>query len=67
MNVLALANDSQKEELLSLSVASSIRIKWIETTADISADESFDACIDLLFDNNPGRVAWLKKIMHSIW
>lgn len=66
MNVLALANDSQKEELLSLPVNNIVQITWIKTTADINADESFDACIDLLFDNNPGRVEWLKNLQSPL-
>jgi 3-hydroxybutyryl-CoA dehydrogenase len=62
MNVLVLADDWQKEELLSLPIDNTIRIKWAETIAGIKADESFDACIDLLFDDNPERVEWLKNL-----
>lgn len=62
MNVLVLANDWQKEELLSLPINNVMRIKWIKAIADINADESFDACIDLLFDNNPGKIEWLKNL-----
>jgi 3-hydroxybutyryl-CoA dehydrogenase len=66
MNVLVLANDWQKEELLSLPVNNSIRIKWFTAIEDITTDESFDACIDLLFDNNPGRIEWLKNLQFPL-
>ena len=62
MNVLVLANDEQKEELLSLPVHDTIRISWIKSTNDVNADQTFDACIDLLFENDPARIEWLKKI-----
>lgn len=62
MNVLVLANDWQKGELLSLPINNVMRIKWIKAIADINADESFDACIDLLFDNNPRKIEWLKNL-----
>ena len=60
MNVLALANDRQKEELLALPVNDSIQIKWMTDIAP-GTDQSFDVCIDLLFENNPGRIEWLKN------
>ena len=66
MKVLVLANDWQKEELLSLPVNNSIRIKWFTAIEDITTDESFDACIDLLFDNNPGRIEWLKNLQFPL-
>lgn len=62
MNVLVLANEEQQEELLALPVNDVTRIQWIRTTADHRADQSFDACIDLLFDNNRERIDWLKHL-----
>ncbi len=66
MNVLVMANDWQKEELLNLPVNNTIRITWIKTTTDINADETFDACIDLLFENDPARVEWLKNLQSPL-
>jgi 3-hydroxybutyryl-CoA dehydrogenase len=62
MNVLVLANDGQKEEILALPVNDTVQIKWISTITDSRADQSFDSCIDLLFDNNPERIEWLKNL-----
>jgi len=66
MNVLVIANDWQKEELLNLPVNNTIRITWIKTTTDINADETFDACIDLLFENDRPRVEWLKDLQSPL-
>ena len=66
MNVLVIANDWQKEELLNLPVNNTIRITWIKTTTDINADETFDACIDLLFENDRPRVEWLKNLQSPL-
>lgn len=65
MNVLMLANDGQKEELLALRANDSIHFKWI-TEIDGETNDSFDACIDLLFDTNPGRIEWLKNLNTSL-
>ncbi|MGZ8523910.1 MAG: 3-hydroxyacyl-CoA dehydrogenase family protein [Chitinophagaceae bacterium] len=62
MNVLLLANDLQKEELLSLPLHHTTRITWIKTEADICVDQPFDACIDLLFDDTAVRIEWLRNL-----
>lgn len=62
MNVLVMANEWQKEELLNVPINNTIRITWIDTIVDINADETFDAGIDLLFENDPARVEWLKNL-----
>ena len=62
MNVLLLANDLQKEELLTIPTLDSIQITWIEATAGFTPGQPFDACIDLLFDNNSERIEWLKNL-----
>ena len=66
MNVLVLANDWQKEELLTLPLHDTIQITWIKTPTDIYVGQSFDACIDLLFDNNAERIDWLKNLQSPI-
>jgi 3-hydroxybutyryl-CoA dehydrogenase len=62
MNVLVLANDEQKEELLVLPVNNSMQVKWVSAISDSKTRQSFDACIDLLFDNKPERIEWLKNL-----
>jgi 3-hydroxybutyryl-CoA dehydrogenase len=65
MNVLVMANDWQKEELLALPIHNTIQITWIKAPADINnIGQYLDACIDLLFDNSKERIEWLKKL-HS--
>lgn len=66
MNVLVLATALQKKELLTLPLHDSIRITWIKATADINPDQSFDACIDLLFDNTIEKIEWLKKLKSAL-
>jgi 3-hydroxybutyryl-CoA dehydrogenase len=62
MNVLLLANDLQKEELLTLPIQDTVQITWIKATAGFTAGQPLDACIDLLFDNNSERIEWLKNL-----
>lgn len=66
MNVLLLANDLQKEELLTLPFHRTIQVTWIKTEADISVGQTFDACIDLQFDNSAGRIKWLKNLQSPL-
>ena len=63
MNVLVLANDLQKAELLSLPIKDSIQISWIKTINGLSTvDHPVDACIDLLFEHNAERIEWLQNL-----
>ncbi len=62
MNVLVLANDEQKAELLSLPIKNTIQISWIKETTGYSFDQPIDACIDLLFEDNAERIEWLKNV-----
>ena len=64
MKVLVLANDLQKEELLSLPIKD-LEITWIKTTAGFVADHPPDACIDLLFDHTAERIEWLQNLCTS--
>lgn len=66
MNVLALATDLQKEELLSLPIKDIFQITWIKATAGFTAGKPVDACIDLLFDNSPERLEWLKNLQSPL-
>ncbi|MGZ8557759.1 MAG: 3-hydroxyacyl-CoA dehydrogenase family protein [Chitinophagaceae bacterium] len=62
MNVLVLANDVQKAELLYLPLKEGIQISWIKETAGYTVDQPIDACIDLLFEHNAERIEWLKNL-----
>jgi 3-hydroxybutyryl-CoA dehydrogenase len=62
MKVLVLANDEQKEELLSLPVDGSVTIQWHNGSLPIENPEILDACIDLLFDNSKDRIKQLKEL-----
>lgn len=62
MTVLLLANDEQKEELFAYPVSEKIDLKWITIPNDFIGGQSFDACIDLLFEDTAERIAWLKSL-----
>jgi 3-hydroxybutyryl-CoA dehydrogenase len=62
MTVLLLANEEQKDELLSCTVDDSIRVTWKEKPGDILTIEPIDACIDLLFENTKERISWLQHL-----
>ena len=62
MNVLVLANDDQKAELLSLPIKDSIHFFWIHATRGFAPVQPIDACIDLLFECNAERIEWLQNL-----
>ena len=62
MTVLLLANEEQKDELLSCPLDDAIRLKWVKKPEDILAIEPVDACIDLLFENTKERISWLQHL-----
>ena len=62
MKVLVLANDEQKEELLSLPVDGSVTIQWHNGSIPVEKEGVLDACIDLLFDNNKARIKQLREL-----
>ena len=62
MTVLLLANDQQKEELFDLSTINDIRLLHIRSMDEFTMAEPVDACIDLLFENNVERIAWLNNL-----
>ena len=62
MKVLVLANDEQKEELLSFPVDGSITIHWNNGSIPGNLPEDIDACIDLLFENNHTRIKQLREL-----
>jgi len=66
MKVWVLADDEQKEELLSFPVDDIIELEWVTDASVHSKKQHADACIDLLFENNPDRVEWLKSLPVSL-
>jgi 3-hydroxybutyryl-CoA dehydrogenase len=72
MRVLVLANDEQKEELLTVPVNGPITIHWNDGSLTEKIPEGMDACLDLLFENNQARIKQLQQlniplvIIHSV-
>ena len=62
MNVLLIANEEQKEELLLLPADNTFRIHWIRQPGNALIGEPADACIDLMFENSMDRISWLKGL-----
>ena len=62
MKVLVLANDEQKEELLSVPVDGSVTIQWHNGPVPIEKPAFLDACIDLLFDSSQDRIRQLREL-----
>lgn len=62
MTVLLLATVELKEELLAYPTGEKVELKWITDPVDFVPGQSIDACIDLLFEYTPERVAWLKNL-----
>lgn len=59
MQVLVLADEIQRADLLAMPVEPDIRIEFALAPQPTARP---DACIDLLFENDPGRIAWLRSL-----
>jgi 3-hydroxybutyryl-CoA dehydrogenase len=59
MNVLLLANEEQKDELLFFPADNAIQLKWISRPEDSMTIAPVDACVDLSFENSTARISWL--------
>lgn len=57
-----LANEEQKEELLSFPVDGWITIHWVNGSVPGKLSGGMDACIDLLFENSQSRIKQLKDL-----
>jgi 3-hydroxybutyryl-CoA dehydrogenase len=62
MKVLVIANDELKEELLTGPVDDAVQLHWTNTINHIPPGHTFEACIDLLFENTAARIEWLNKL-----
>lgn len=63
MQVMVLADDVSKKELLTQGVNHSHEIIWLTKIDDIQNFEKAGACIDLLFEPDQNRTELLKKIL----
>ncbi len=61
MQLVIVANDQQKEEILLHGVKEGCRIDWIKTPAELSAFSNGDAIFDLLFEDSDHDVSYLKS------
>lgn len=63
MKVAILCNEALKAELLSPGSPADVELLWLDT---LTAVESADAIIDLVFDGSPERVHWLQSVQTDI-
>lgn len=63
MQVVVLANDVLKEELLAQGVKESLAIKWLSNIEELKGSTDTNACIDLLFEPDLKRIELLKEIL----
>jgi 3-hydroxybutyryl-CoA dehydrogenase len=63
MQMVVLANDAYKKELLQDTTDNGAEVVWIENINDFSVYGDADAYIDLLFENTPERKSILKHLL----
>jgi 3-hydroxybutyryl-CoA dehydrogenase len=61
MQLLILAKEEQKEELLAGGVADDCKIDWITIPAGLPAFTNYDAIFDLLFEENGHTIHYLNE------
>jgi 3-hydroxybutyryl-CoA dehydrogenase len=66
MQLVILANDQQKEEILSGGINDDCKIDWISTSAELSEFATCDAFLDLLFEDNGYDTSWLKNFLSAV-
>lgn len=66
MTVLLLADVEQREELLACPVNEAVELDWIKEPVSNPHTKTFDACIDLLFENTNERINWLNQLSTSL-
>ena len=62
MLIVVFTNDDLKAELMAQSLGEKNEVIWKADIDAINSDMRFDVCIDLLFENNTGRVNKLQKL-----
>ena len=66
MQLVVLADESLKKELLSNGKRDEADVEWIESPDQFSISKKADVCCDLLFDGSPGRIEALKNISQTV-
>ena len=66
MQLVIVANDEQKEEILLTGVNDDCKIDWIKTPAELSAFPDCNAVFDLLFEDNGNNVSHLEGFLSQI-
>ena len=61
MRLVILANDQQKEEIISGGIKDDHKIDWIKTSAEFPGFDNYDAVVDLLFEENVYDTSHLKE------
>ena len=62
MQILVIANDELKKELLAQPINENIQIHWTNDPGNYTSSKNTMACVDLLFENNPDRITWLQQL-----
>jgi 3-hydroxybutyryl-CoA dehydrogenase len=65
MKLVVLANEQQKEELLSAGFNDNCKIIWINSSNEFSSHPDADAILDLLFEENNYDVSHLKSFLQK--
>lgn len=63
MRLLILANDEQREELLSNGSNDDCKIDWVKTPAELSEFLDCEAVFDMLFEENGYDISYLKPFL----
>ena len=66
MQLVIVANDQQKEEIVAHGVNDDCEIDWIESPAELSAFPGRDAIFDLLFEDGGHNVSYLKGALSKM-
>lgn len=63
MQLVVLADEFLKDELLSNGTADEAEIMWIDNVEEFANYKNVDGCIDLLFENTRSRIELLKSLL----
>lgn len=66
MKILVIGTAAQQEELLAFPVSPGTELTWINRPGNVADYAMTDACIDLLFENDPSRIQWLRELNTSL-
>jgi len=63
MKLVVVANESLKEELISVSPLANVEWVWLNSIDELNAKDDADAVIDLLFSNKEAELKLLKEFL----